>query len=249
MTKDMEGALNAGGEKSHAAEVELLEDYRSLCGDSENLRWLMREVESKIGERVLEVGTGIGGWTNRLAGKELLVSIDVSTYRLGVASDTCKNPNVVFANADICSERAVALASYGFDTVLCINTLEHIEEDGKALRNMFRVLSSGGRLVLVVPAIGFLYGSLDRRYGHHRRYHKGKLRRAMGEAGFEVESIRYRNLLGAVGWFLYGKVFRAQGPPVRSFTLYDRMVRAYAVLDRILGPPFGLSLVAVGCKR
>jgi hypothetical protein len=67
-------------------------------------------------------------------------------------------------------------------------------------------------------------------------------------AGFVLDRIRYINLLGAMGWFMYCRVFRVKRPPLRAFGLFNRVLPGYAVLDRIIGPPLGQSLIAVGYK-
>ena len=55
----------------------------------------------------------------------------------------------------------------GYDTVICSNVLEHIEDDVRALRNIRTLLKPGGRLLLYVPATPRLYCAIDRHVGHH----------------------------------------------------------------------------------
>jgi hypothetical protein len=109
---------------------------------------------------------------------------------------------------------------------------------------MRAVLADGGSLVLVVPAIPALFGPLDRRYGHCRRYGRSGLAGALERAGFAAPRLRHANLLGALGWAVHGLAFAGSGPPRRSFALFNRLLPAYAPLDRLLGPPVGLSLIA-----
>ena len=53
------------------------------------------------------------------------------------------------------------------------NVLEHIEDDAAAVRRFRSVLPEGGRLVILVPALPALYGSIDEAIGHFRRYTPG----------------------------------------------------------------------------
>ena len=74
-----------------------------------------------------------------------------------------------------------------FDTVVCVNVLEHIEDDIRALR-LFRelVAPTNGRVLIFVPAVPAAYGPLDAALGHHRRYVKRTLRTAFDKAGLDL---------------------------------------------------------------
>src|SRR5204863_4544693 len=91
-------------------------------------------------------------------------------------------------------------------TLVCLNVLEHIEDDVEALRNMHKLLKSGGKLVLYVPANPRLYCEIDRGVGHFRRYLHDELVDKMRRAGFKIAHSRHHNILGALGWWINGKV-------------------------------------------
>lgn len=74
-----------------------------------------------------------------------------------------------------------------FDTVLAMEVLEHIEDDGGALRDWAGWLRQDGRLVLSVPAHPRLWNASDVWAGHFRRYTRDGLRRVVEAAGFQVE--------------------------------------------------------------
>ena len=130
------------------------------------------------------------------------------------------------------------------DTIVCLNVLEHIEDDRGVLRRLHDSLAPGGRLLLLVPAHQWLFGSIDRAIDHHRRYERAGLVRKLEEAGFLVEHTQFFNRLGVLGWWLNGKILgrtRVPGFQLHLQNLLVPLLRAemYAPL------PFGLSLVAV----
>jgi SAM-dependent methyltransferase len=129
------------------------------------------------------------------------------------------------------------------DFVLCQNVLEHIEDDGGAVKAMAQALRPGGRMALLVPAHALLYNSLDRAYGHHRRYERGGLQGLLEGAGMEVTSIYSFNLLGVPGWLLSG-LGGSAGLGSASLAAYDLLVAAWRPLEERVRPPWGLSLIA-----
>ncbi len=67
------------------------------------------------------------------------------------------------------------------------DVLEHIDDDRDFLRGLGTLLAPGGRLYLAVPAYTWLWSEADRLAHHVRRYTQRSLRRAVTDAGFEVE--------------------------------------------------------------
>ena len=98
--------------------------------------------------------------------------------------------------------------SYHIDSVICFNVLEHIEQDEKALKNIFDLLEPGGRLLLLVPSHPWLYGTLDQHLGHYRRYGKKELKNKLETLGFKVIFLKYFNRIGIWEWFLNSKILR-----------------------------------------
>jgi SAM-dependent methyltransferase len=133
------------------------------------------------------------------------------------------------------------------DTVVCMNVLEHIEHDRDAVGRIGALLQPGGRTILLVPACPALYCAIDQHLGHYRRYSLAQVRSLLEHAGFAVEHSRYVNMLGAVGWFVNGRALRRNLLPSRQMRFFDRLVPLLS-LERFLGPPFGLSVLAVGRK-
>jgi len=135
------------------------------------------------------------------------------------------------------------------DTVIAVNVLEHVEHDIDFLRAAHRTLAPGGSLLLLVPALPALYGSLDKAFDHYRRYTKSGLRESLLTAGFEIETLHFLNIVGVAAWFAAGRIFRRTTLGRPQVQLYDRWVIPW--LRRIesrIHPPLGQSLIAIARK-
>ena len=142
------------------------------------------------------------------------------------------------------------LAGARFDTVLCINVLEHIERDDLALRAMAEILRpTAGRLFLFVPAHPILFGSPDELAGHFRRYTRPALRALLQGAGLRARDVYHFNAVGAVAYFVNARIVRPKsldGSVDCQIRLFDRYcVPVLHRLERAVRPPFGQSLIAV----
>jgi len=113
------------------------------------------------------------------------------------------------------------------------------------MKAVYALLEPGGTFTLLVPSHPLLFGRFDRDIGHHRRYTKRELRRKLEAGGFVVERIRRSNPVGALGWLVSVRLLGLRR--LRGTGLFDRLVPAFAVLDRV-ELPLGLSLVAVARK-
>lgn len=208
--------------------------------------WIYDQIESALGKRVLEVGSGTGNITRFLAadGREVVASEVVPVYRQHLRHLFRDKPQVEVAMFDLDGAAPLELIAKPFDTVVCLNVLEHIEHDLAALCEMKRVIRPGGYLALLVPAHPVLYGQFDRAVGHYRRYSRGGLMELLGAAGFEVQSAVYFNFLAVLPWLLNGRILKRDYLPKGQMSLADRLVPLLR-LERFFGPPWGISLIAI----
>jgi glycosyltransferase involved in cell wall biosynthesis len=212
-------------------------------------KWIWERLRPFIGQRVLEVGAGSGTMTRFLYGRELIVATDKETpYLDRLRNRFRRKPGIVIERLDLDSDDALELARYGFDTVCCINVLEHTSDDAAALRRVNALLQPGGRVVVFVPAGRGLYGALDKGVGHLRRYDRDELTTKLQQAGFEIEELSYQNQIAKLAWWLNSKVLRRQSLPSAQSRFFDSFV---PMLQKLEGtnPSSGLSLIAVGRKR
>ena len=237
--------FNQTEERYAADDLETMQEARRYA---EHVFGLVRPF---IGRRVLEVGSGIGTMTTRL--------VDTADFVLGIEP----NPNCVSRIQEAMRSHprftlrtchfeecdTSELASLRFDSVLCVNVLEHIADDAGALRAFKEILAPGGRVLVFVPAVQAAYGPLDAELGHHRRYSKRSLRGAFEAAGLELIRLRYTNPIGLAGWMYNAHISKSTAHSLSQVKLFETLVAPWALpLERLLPPPIGLSLVAVGVK-
>jgi SAM-dependent methyltransferase len=214
-------------------------------------RWIYESFRSVLGRRILDAGSGYGNITQFLLDdRELVVGLDHSQEFYRAVSERFSGRPGFRAVLGNLADPAVfeSLKSWRIDTVVCLNVLEHVEDDRAALRNFHEVLVDSGRLILLVPAFRFLFGSMDRADGHFRRYTRRELAAKVSERGFSIESLRYMNLLGILGWFWNGRVLRRQFISEFHYAAYDQMVPVLRTLERRIRIPAGLSLLLAARK-
>lgn len=212
--------------------------------------WVCRRIRPYLGDRLLEVGCGIGNMSGYYADRPLLVCLDLLPESLALVRNKLSDrPNLHTVQGDVCAESTIgALASYRFDTAVMLNVLEHIEDDAAALAAVHRLLAPGGRLVLLLPAEHYLYGTLDQALGHYRRYEPAEVRRLVRAAGYEIERLEYMNLPGILGWFLNGRVLRRRLLPRPQLAAFNILAPLFERVEGCIAPPRGQSLLAI-CRK
>lgn len=212
-------------------------------------QWQMSWFWPHVGQRVLEVGCGIGSITGLLGPRELIVSLDVEEPVLEYAKKRmADHKHCQFRLLDITSCTDVELdelKKLKFDTIICINVLEHIAEDQKAIERFFQVLGPGGKLLLLVPAHPLLYGKYDAVDGHHRRYFKRGLRALLDRCGFKPLFLKHFNAVGAIGWFVQYRLLQRSGHGDTQVGLMNRLLPYLRFVEERVPPLWGLSLIAV----
>lgn len=201
-----------------------------------------------VAGRVLEIGSGTGGISRKLLGaRQLVLSDPQAAYRDRLAR-MFNNYDHVSVHALTLGEPAPALAGECFDTVVCANVLEHVEDDAAGLRQIHALLAPGGRAVLVVPMLRALYGEIDRAIHHYRRYERAELIEKLEKAGFEVEETRALNALGIPGWWLNSVLLRRKAVPGFQARIND-LLTPLVRLEQRLALPVGMSMLAVARRR
>ena len=198
-------------------------------------------LSARPGPEVLNGGAGQGTLSRKLAELRYEVtSVDLAP----VSHDVLE--------ADL---TALPFEDERFDAAVLGEVLEHIEDDGKALAEVHRVLRPRGVLALSVPAHPSLYGPSDVWAGHVRRYTRPELLETCGAAGFTVHR--------CVGWgfpvsrlyhrHVYERYLDRRGPaaPSRRQTPLVAILGAFLQLDRLfVGVERGaLGYLALATRR
>ncbi|HEX6893812.1 MAG TPA: glycosyltransferase [Bryobacteraceae bacterium] len=214
------------------------------------VNWLTRIVRPYLGDRVLELGAGIGNLCGSLMGRRLLyVAAEKDPLYLHALNNRfLRTPNVKVAALDPEVPGDFEKAGGPFDTILCINLLEYLENPELALHAATRVLEPGGTMIVLSPQCPALYGTLDQALGQRQRFSRAGLRAFLEKNGLRVRELRQINKVGAPGWWLFGKVLRRKHLNKPMLKLFDKTIWIWRRIDGLL-PWRGLSLIAVATKE
>jgi hypothetical protein len=202
--------------------------------------WMFSVLRPSAPGPMLEIGAGIGTFS------ELLLNTGASPLVLVEPEDACavelrrifaSDARVEIVQEFLPESPTLRARPSTFSYALCQNVLEHIEDD------VVHALAPGAEVAVLVPAHPHLYGRVDARFGHYRRYTRAGLRRLIEEAGGEVTSLRSFNMLGVPGWWIAGRsgLLDISADSLRA---YEAVLRFWRPIEDRLRPPLGLSLVA-----
>ncbi len=201
-----------------------------------------KAIAPHVGERVLEVGAGVGANTT------LFLNSGENRFWVSMEPDLALVDRLKHAQTGtaIAASTVDAFAeSAGFDTIMYIDVLEHIEDDKGEVLAASKLLAPRGKLIVLSPAYNFLYSEYDRAIGHFRRYSRKSLR------ALTPDSLRLTDLfcLDSVGLLLSlgNRVFLREKQPTRGQLLFwDRVIVPISrAIDPLAGFGFGRSIIAV----
>lgn len=237
-------------------EVDLFtkEDQQVMAVAANYTTWLFHLLVPYLGRRVFEIGSGVGNLSRKILSHPTVdhlstIEVDQACFRAFVAhvlkSGMHKEVSPMFGDfleAELPREQ--------YDTVVCLNVLEHLQDDRRAMQRAFDLLVPGGWLVAYVPAFNFLMGTIDQRLGHFRRYTRPRARSLLLQAGFETGVMRYYNFVGFFSWFVNFRVLKRETQSPVQVRFFDSYV--FPLLSRIESftawQPIGQSLFFAGLK-
>jgi SAM-dependent methyltransferase len=199
--------------------------------------WLLALTRKNLTDarRVVDFGAGRGQFAIPLQAEgRSIVAIEPEPNARAVLRAAC-----VETHRDL-----AAVERDSIDAAYTLNVLEHIADDGAALRDLRRCLRPGGTLFIYVPAFMCLFTAMDRRVGHIRRYRKRELARRVRDAGFVVDRSRYADALGFFATLAYRWLGSPHGDIDRNMLrAYDRFVFPVSrALDALVGRFFGKNV-------
>ena len=208
-------------------------------------RWMGDVLRPFVGDRVLEIGAGIGNITRRLLPRSRYTATDVNPHYLDYLRNLSQSkPYMDVRPVDLADPGSFAELEGRYDTVVCLNVLEHIPDESRAVQNLASALEPGGLAIVLVPRGPRLFGALDEALGHQRRYTRATLREALEKQGFVVERIFDFNRASVPGWWLNGKLLRRRHFSRFQLKTLDWLIWLIRRVDRWL-PWGGISLVAL----
>jgi SAM-dependent methyltransferase len=221
----------------------------NLTGTPQYLSWLARILRPHLGDTVLEVGAGLGSLTGRLMGKRLqyVAGERDPLYLHALRNRFLRTPNVCVRPLDPASPADFDDLRESFDTVLCVNVLEYLEDPAPTVAALYGALKPGGSLLVLVPQNPILYGPIDRKLGHVRRFRVSELAAILEKAGFRGERLYQLNKFGALAWMVYGGLLRRSRMNKVTLKLFDKSVWFWRRVDPVL-PWRGLSVIALARK-
>jgi glycosyltransferase involved in cell wall biosynthesis len=217
----------------------------SLAGAHRFTKWVVASIEPYLGQRLLEVGSGIGNISRQLPKRERLTVSDCDEVYLELLDQAFRQYEAVdVARVNLDSDEDFAGLKGSYDTVICLNVLEHIKNDDDALRRMASALSPGGRLILQLPQYPWLMAEMDRKLGHHRRYSKRGLLEKLESAGLSMERRFNMNAAGVLGWLFSAKLLKRQELGKFQLKIFNTLVPVFRAMEALLPLP-GLSLMVI----
>jgi len=236
-----------------SAELYAGQDLEALANLPAYQDWILHLFRPHLRGKVVEIGAGLGNISSRYADavQDLLLLEPAKNLYPRLKERFQGKPHVrticgLVENLAPVDGAAPSIGGGPFDAALLVNVLEHVADDVPMLRTVRSILRAEGKLLIFVPALPWLYGTLDKRVGHERRYTRPGLLQVVEQAGFAVETIRYFDFPGVLPWFVAGRLNRSGRFSVRAAKIYDRFVVPIArATEKIVKPPIGKNLLCI----
>jgi glycosyltransferase involved in cell wall biosynthesis len=216
-----------------------------LSGGPQLNRWMSDMVRPYVGARVLEIGAGMGTLTRRLLPRDRYTVSDVNPYCLDYLRNFAEGkPYLDVRQVDLANPGDLVPLAEQYDTVICLNVLEHMTDEAVALKDIRTVLERNGVAIFIVPHDPALYGSLDEGLGYLRRYTRESVTTLLQANGFAVDRISDFNRASTPLWWLTGQVLSRRQLSRVHLKIMNLMTWLIRRLDTVL-PWRGTSLLAV----
>ena len=209
-------------------------------------RWTLSKFIPYLSGNILEVGCGFGSFTGILLRYGSVWAIDIDKFCITKTKKNCPSPSHIgYGNIET---GKYFFRKHTFDSIVCMNVLEHIKNDEKALSNMYSILSPRGFLVLLVPSHPKLFGSIDKSIGHFRRYSRHELIKKVSDCGFSIIHTRRLNFLGAIGWWFAAKILNNTTVQEQKLHVFNSLAPLLLPLEDAMEPPIGTSILLIAQK-
>ena len=221
---------------------------RAVCHE------LLKRLQFPANAAILEAGCGSGGNFPMLSQLGKVYAFEMNDM---ARAHACAR-NMATVEYGVLPDH-VPFADRQFDLIVMFDVLEHINNDGEALKALSKRLIPSGVLFIAVPAYTFLTSMHDTLHHHRRRYNRSKLIHLIETAGFSVELTTYWNCallpiacivrLGNKLGILKNATPGAEIPPPLINNFLASFIALERFINRFIRLPFGLSLIVIARKN
>ncbi len=227
---------------------------QGIMSNADNYRkYLYLLLKPYIKGHILEIGAGIGNLTEEVTINDNNQIKSITCIEEDI--DCYKNLRSKFSTSDLELNFIlghfphVKPASKQFDLIFSFNVLEHIDDDVQAIKECYNLLSPGGVLFAFVPAFQCLYGSMDHKLKHYRRYSKKGIIEKTKLAGFCIEKIRYCNFIGFLGWYFNNRILKIESQKPNQVAFFDKIILpVQSKIEKYIEPCVGQNLYIAARK-
>ncbi|MDI7258315.1 MAG: class I SAM-dependent methyltransferase [Thermodesulfobacteriota bacterium] len=216
------------------------------------LKFLISSLDIRKNSPVIDVGCGVGSNLTLLKSMGYkVIGIDSEIYSLSLAR---KVSGVPLVNGDLLM---LPVKSNAISLLIATDILEHLEKDAIGLREIYRSLEEGGKVILTVPAFRFLWGTQDIVGMHKQRYTKKELLRKIEQEGFIILKSSYFNLILFFPILLMRRMIRLFGLKIQSENKINHPIINFFLkilfsvepyLLKNISFPFGVSIFCIAKK-
>jgi glycosyltransferase involved in cell wall biosynthesis len=211
--------------------------------------WIADIIRKYCGNRILEIGSCEGNLALKLLPRDRYVASETnSLYLQMLEALKGERPYLNVSYCNIMETGSFPLIENGYDTVICLNVLQHVEDDRVAISNIKRVLATGGTAIVMVPQGQWTADDGDQTQSHQSQYGKDSLRRLAETCGFAVKDIFEFNRIGSVAKFINRKILFQRSFSVWQLWILNVLTPVFRVIDGFLPFP-AVSLIAVLERR
>jgi len=236
-------------------DLEGMETLEAMAEAPRLNEWMYQTISSHLNGRILEIGSGIGNISACFLNDNKNIHLtDIRQNYVSYLKQQFKgNQNLIgidyldLVHPQFEEQYADMLGTY--DGLFALNVVEHIQDDTLAIANCKKLLKSGGRLVILVPAYMNLYNGFDKELEHYRRYNRQTLSQLFESNQLEIKHSQYFNFVGIFGWYFSGNILKKKIIPKGQMTLYNKLVPIFKIIDKIVFNRMGLSIIVEGIKK
>ena len=222
-------------------------DLETLASLANYYGWIIEKFKPWLNGSTMEIGAGIGTISKLIFFFFFkLILVEPTAHLIDSLPSIITNSQKVSIYNETLEKHLPQMADQSCDTIIMVNVLEHIEDDGAAIEALHRILKPGAHLLLFVPALQCLYSALDREHGHFRRYDLVQLEYKLSSYGFVIQDSRYFDILGVLPWWLINTLGNKTSFNPTLAKIYDRyFIPITRFFERFISPPFGKNIMIV----